>query len=206
MGDRPAGAANTGCIVDRFGKSIAAAHLNSALKAPAHSNRSGMSGGIGFRGFPIKRLDARNTQTRCRPIRRFDDIQVRSFRAGVIEIQREVCRTKFALHIQVPDLYVPNPVVAVHSEIVRYCFRRQSWKPILQSQRLEARINIGLRNRERRLERQLLRQAAVSAGVVIDAVARAQDRAVCNSPGNADARREIVSIGLDEAHRKNPRK
>src|SRR5207249_9495838 len=114
--------------------------------------------------------------------------------------------SKFALYIQVPNLYVTDSVVAVHAEIVRHGFRRESWKPILQSQRLERRMDIRLCNRERRLKRELLPQAAIRAGVVIDAVACTDDLAVGDSPGNANARSKIVSVGFDETQRKNPRK
>ena len=157
---------------------------------------------IGVRCLPVERLHVRDAQARRCPVRRFDHVQSSALCARVIQVHLDAQLPHILLDIEVPLLRIADCVIRIDAVIVRDR-AGQHRKPVLETQRQENRIDVRLRQRKRRLIGHLRRDGSISGAVICNAVAGPHDCSIVHSPGEADARRDIVPIRFHQALRES---
>ena len=108
------------------------------------------------------------------------------------------------MNVNVPNLHISELVIPIDREVVGDRRRRRR-KSVFQRKRRSSRSHIRRRKSKWRLKCEVLYDAAVLAGVVVDAITGTQNRFFRCLPGDADSRSEIVAIGLDYRNGKSSR-
>ena len=124
-------------------------------------------------------------------------VETRAFGAVIADVELYVAG-KLTLDIEIPDLDVAETIVGIESVIIGHSVDRLSGKTILQGQKISVGADVGGGDGERWLEGKVADEGAVLSEIVIDAIAGANDGALGEAVGDADARREIIAIGTNE--------
>src|SRR6185437_5909760 len=114
-------------------------------------------------------------------------------------------RRDLALNIQVPNLHISEFVVLIDGEVVRHR-SRGSWEPIFEGEYLGNRAYVRFGESEWRLKSQVLHNASVLAGVVINSVSAANNGFLHRPPRESHAWSEVVAIRFDDGDRECPGK
>ena len=110
-------ASDGGSVVQRFGECVAAADGEAALQPLANPDRARIGGGIADRIFPVERLHSRKENSGRSAVRRFQNVQPRAFRAGVVKIQDQR-GANLLLKVEIPDLHVAQAIVGIDPKII----------------------------------------------------------------------------------------
>src|SRR5262249_47518852 len=113
-------------------------------------------------------------------------------------------RPDFLLNVDIPYLYVAEPVIEIDGIVVCDSGLSRCQKALLQRQLAEVGLWIGLRNRKRRLKRKLLGDGLIGAGIVVNAIADAYNCFGEQLPRQSQTWGEIVAVGTDQCSRKVP--
>ena len=103
-----------------------------------------------------------------------------------------------ALDVEIPDLHVAEAIVGIDRKIVGDEPRRNRGKTVGERERRARARDVGRSLGERRLKREILNDVGVLREIVVDAVAGADDGVFQRAPGDADARSEVVAIGMQQ--------
>ena len=91
-------------------------------QALAQTDRSSVSFRVGNGILERECLNVWNADSSCRSIGGFQNIEVRAFCAGVVDVQ-QYRRANLLLNVEVSDLHIAEPVVRVDGVVVRDVLR-----------------------------------------------------------------------------------
>src|SRR5262249_31410131 len=128
------------------------------------------------------------------------DVKPRSLSPEVTQLHNKRMR-QFLLDGKVPCLRVRRPVAAIHCIRVGDRLRRLHGESVLKRQRSREAGIQHRRVRERRLRGEAARKLVVDRTVVKQSVSTAHLKLMLGKrpPGKAQARREVILVGIDES-------
>ena len=165
---------------------------------PLEAERARVEDGDAVRGLPVERLHPRDSQARRAAVRGADDVEARAGRAGVAAADHPRLR-QVLRQVRVPGLHAAERVVLRHAVVVRRLVGGRGAEHVGDDERRQRAADHRVALREGGLAGELARDGRVRARVVADAVAAAEDETGLEAIRRAQARRDVVEVGPDQA-------